>query len=132
MATTGNFALLGLLLSWVVSCSTGNVSTGVRQSTSGSGEIEFWTMQLQPQFTDYFKNLIATLKQKTDVKGGGCTLVSDGKQNLNCFRENGTGRREPEPNFASRLATRNAWLDLDAKIPAQLRSIYPISEGQHA
>jgi len=26
-------------------------------------EIEFWTMQ-QPQFTDYFKNLIATLKQK--------------------------------------------------------------------
>jgi len=27
-------------------------------------EIEFWTMQLQPQFTDYFKNLIATFKQK--------------------------------------------------------------------
>jgi len=37
-------------------------------------------------------------------------LVSDGNQNLNsCFREN-TGRREPEPDFASQLATRNAWL----------------------
>jgi len=33
MATTGNFALLGF--AELVSCSTGNVSTGVRQSTSG-------------------------------------------------------------------------------------------------
>jgi len=53
------------------------------------------------------------------------TLVSDGNQNLNsCFRENGTGRREPEPDFASQLATRNAWLDLNAKVPADLRSTH--------
>jgi len=28
------------------------------------------------------------------------------------------------PDFASQLATRNAWLDLNAKVPADLRSTY--------
>ncbi len=56
------FALLGLLLSWVVSCSTSNVSNGAPQTTSGSVSIEFWTMQLQPEFTDYFKELIGNFE----------------------------------------------------------------------
>ncbi|MGA9379149.1 MAG: extracellular solute-binding protein, partial [Phormidium sp.] len=56
----GVFALLGLLLSWIVSCSTGNVSN--KSATSSRQEVEFWTMQLQPQFTDYFNQLIASFE----------------------------------------------------------------------
>ena len=52
------WVLLGLLTSWIVSCSTGNVGTGTKQASSGVANIEFWTMQLQPQFKDYFQSLI--------------------------------------------------------------------------
>jgi len=55
----GIFALLGLLLSWVVSCSFGSSNSASQQSKSGEPQVEFWTMQLQPQFTDYFQKLIA-------------------------------------------------------------------------
>jgi putative chitobiose transport system substrate-binding protein len=44
-------ALLGLILSWAISCSNS-------PSASNKQEIEFWTMQLQPQFTNYFQQLI--------------------------------------------------------------------------
>jgi len=53
----------------------------------------------------------------------GCTLVSDGKQNLTAVSAKTAPVVNLNPNFASQL-TRNAWLDLDAKIPAQLRSTY--------
>ena len=49
--------LLGLVTSWVVSCSTGNVNTSTKPTDSGVANIEFWTMQLQPQFTNYFQIL---------------------------------------------------------------------------
>ena len=124
----GIFALLGLLTSWVVSCSSGNVGTGVRQSSSGTRGIEFWTMQLQPEFTDYFKNLIATFEAANpgikvtwlDVPWSAMpskilTAVSAKTApdvvNLN-------------PDFASRLAGRNVWLDLDGKVPPDVRSSY--------
>jgi len=52
-------------------------------------------MQLQPQFTDYFKNLIATLKQKIlMLMNWWMYLVSDGKQNLSCFRETARTRTQ--------------------------------------
>ena len=45
------WALLGLALSWLVAC---NAS----RPTTGGTQIEFWTMQLQPEFTSYFTELI--------------------------------------------------------------------------
>jgi len=58
---------LGLLLSWLLVAalvmSVWGTAVHLRK------EIEFWTMQLQPQFTDYFKNLIATFEaENPDVK----------------------------------------------------------------
>ncbi len=124
----GIFALLGLLTSWVVSCSSGNVGTGVRQSSSGTRGIEFWTMQLQPEFTDYFKNLIATFEaanpgikitwldvpwsaMPTKILTAVSAKTAPDVVNLN-------------PDFASRLAGRNVWLDLDGKVPPDVRSSY--------
>jgi putative chitobiose transport system substrate-binding protein len=57
----GVFALLGLLLSWLISCGSG-VNSG--QKATGKPEIEFWTMQLAPQFNDYFNDLIARFEKE--------------------------------------------------------------------
>lgn len=114
-------ALLGLLLSWVVSCSTG-------PAASGNQEIEFWTMQLQPEFTGYFKNLIASFEAAnagvkvrwvdvpwTAMESKILTAVS-AKTSPDVVNLN--------PGFAAQLASRNAWLNLDSKVPAQVRSSY--------
>jgi putative chitobiose transport system substrate-binding protein len=118
--TWGVFALLGLWLSWAIaSCSPNSSSEPSAQS--GSAEVEFWTMQLQPQFTDYFNQLIAQFEQENsgikvrwvdvpwaDMQSKILTAVSAGTApdvvNLN-------------PDFAAQLAGRNAWLDLSDRIP---------------
>ncbi|MFB2923869.1 ABC transporter substrate-binding protein [Aerosakkonema funiforme] len=123
----GIFALLGLLVSWAVSCSSGNVVS--RQATTGDRqEVEFWTMQLQPQFTDYFHKLIASFEAKnpgvkvrwvdvpwsameTKILTAVSAKTAPDVVNLN-------------PDFASQLAARNAWLDLDSKISSQEREVY--------
>ncbi|NJS11689.1 MAG: sugar ABC transporter substrate-binding protein [Microcoleus sp. CSU_2_2] len=118
------FGLLGLLLSAAVSCSRGASNYG---SNNAPG-IEFWTMQLQPQFTDYFKQTIAAFeKENAGVKvrwvdvpwsameskilGAVSAKTAPDVVNLN-------------PDFAALLAGRNAWLDLDSRIPEQVRSTY--------
>jgi len=53
--------LLGVLISGIIACNSTPSST--------QPEIEFWTMQLQPKFTPYFNNAIATFEQENpDVK----------------------------------------------------------------
>ncbi|GET43753.1 ABC transporter substrate-binding protein [Microseira wollei] len=120
------FALLGLLLSWILA--VGGCTPGSNRGATSTQEVEFWTMQLQPQFTDYFNQLIASFEAKnpgvkirwTDVPWSAMeskilTAVSAKTApdvvNLN-------------PDFASQLASRNAWLDLDAKVPTQVRASY--------
>lgn len=121
----GILALLGLALSWLISCSPGNNSGA--SNTSG-GEVEFWTMQLQPQFTDYFNERIAAFEQANpditvkwvdvpwgDMQSKILTAVSAGTApdvvNLN-------------PDFAAQLAGRNAWLPLNDKIPPDVQQQY--------
>ena len=87
---------------------------------SGQQEVEFWTMQLQPKFTDYFDQLIADFEAANpdvdvvwvdvpwaDMQSKILTAVSAGTApdvvNLN-------------PDFASQLASRNAWLHLDERL----------------
>ncbi|MGB3494960.1 MAG: sugar ABC transporter substrate-binding protein [Elainellaceae cyanobacterium] len=122
----GIFALLGVLLSWLISCSSAPNSS--ESSESGTQEVEFWTMQLQPQFTDYFNQLIAEFEAEnpdvtvrwvdvpwSDMQSKILTSVSAGTApdvvNLN-------------PDFASQLASRNAWLELDDKVPTEAQAEY--------
>ncbi|HEY9623385.1 MAG TPA: sugar ABC transporter substrate-binding protein [Crinalium sp.] len=117
----GIFALLGLLLSWAIASCSPNNSSQSDQSASGAAEVEFWTMQLQPQFTDYFNQLIAEFERDNsgvkvrwvdvpwaDMQSKILTAVSANTApdvvNLN-------------PDFAAQLAGRNAWLDLNDKVP---------------
>jgi putative chitobiose transport system substrate-binding protein len=121
-------ALLGLLTSWVVSCSTGNVGTNPKSVTSQATTIEFWTMQLQPQFTDYFKNLIASFEsQNPSIKVKWVDVPWAAMENK--ILTVVSAKTPPDvvnlnPDFASQLAGRNAWLDLDAKVPSAVRSSY--------
>jgi putative chitobiose transport system substrate-binding protein len=125
----GVFVLLGLVLSWVVSsCSTASQSGSASRQSAGSPEIEFWTMQLQPEFTDYFNQLIATFELQNsglkvrwvdvpwaDMQSKILTAVSAKTApdvvNLN-------------PDFALQLAGRNAWLALDDRVSQEIRQQY--------
>lgn len=122
----GVFALLGLLLSWIVSCSTGNVTNN--SATSGRQEVEFWTMQLQPQFTDYFNQLIASFEaENAGVKVRWVDVPWNDMQSKILTAV--SAKTAPDvvnlnPDFAAQLAARNAWLELDGKIPQPLRQSY--------
>ena len=123
-------ALVGLLSSWLISCDSGNNATSNNTSgnTSGSAEVEFWTMQLSPKFDDYFNMLISEFEAENpgttvnwvdvpwaDMETKILAAVSAGNApdvvNLN-------------PNFASQLATKGAWLTLDDKLSDEDKAVY--------
>ncbi|MDA0673797.1 MAG: sugar ABC transporter substrate-binding protein, partial [Cyanobacteria bacterium] len=122
----GLLALVGVLLSWVISCGGPSGNTSI--NADGKQEVEFWTMQLQPNFTDYFNDLIAQFETENpdiavrwvdvpwaDMQSKILTAVSAGTApdvvNLN-------------PDFASQLASRNVWLPLEDRISAEDKAVY--------
>jgi len=122
------WALIGLFSSWVVSCSIGNIDTNKKAVRDGTAAIEFWTMQLQPQFTDYFRNLIATFEsQNPSIKITWVDVPWAAMENKILTAV--SAKTPPDvvnlnPDFAAQLAGKNAWLDLDAKVSKQVRSSY--------
>ena len=121
------WALLGLLTSWIVSCST-HAGTDTKQASSGGTAIEFWTMQLQPEFNDYFHSLIKTFEtQNPSIKVNWVDVPWSAMENKILTAV--SAKTPPDvvnlnPVFASQLAGRNAWLNLDAKVPNEVRSSY--------
>lgn len=115
------FALLGLILSIAASCNTG-------PSSSAAGELEFWTMQLQPQFTDYFESAIARFEaENPEVKVRWTDIPWEAMETkiLNAV----STKTAPDvvnlnPNFASQLATRKAWLNLNESVSANEKEEY--------
>ncbi|XGB42347.1 MAG: sugar ABC transporter substrate-binding protein [Nodosilinea sp. LVE1205-7] len=122
-------ALSGLVLSWLISC--GGSSQPPRSEApqgQGGAEVEFWTMQLQPQFTNYFNQLIAAYEGENpgikirwvdipwaDMQSKVLTAVTAGTApdlvNLN-------------PDFAAQLASKKAWLPLDGKVKETDKKLY--------
>lgn len=117
----GILALLGLLLSWVISCRS-------TPSPSATPEIEFWTMQLQPKFTDYFNKLIATFEAENKaVKVRWVDVPWAAMENKILTAV--SAKTAPDvvnlnPGFATQLAARKAWLDLNTKVPEAVRKQY--------
>jgi putative chitobiose transport system substrate-binding protein len=122
------WVLLGLLTTWIVSCSTGSISNTTQKASSGAATIEFWTMQLQPQFTNYFKSLIASFESENPgIKVTWVDIPWTAMENKILTAV--SAKSPPDvvnlnPDFASQLAGRNAWMDLDAKVPNEVRSSY--------
>ena len=121
LSRMASWAATGLLLA-VAGCGGGG------NQPSGKQEVEFWTMQLQPKFTDYFDQLITDFETAnpdvdvvwidvpwSDMQSKILTAVSAGTApdvvNLN-------------PDFASQLASRNAWLSLDDQLSPEEQAVY--------
>ncbi len=117
------WAVAGLALTiWLASCGGSNVS-----QVKGP-EIEFWTMQLQPEFTDYFNRLITQFEAAnpgTKVRWVDVPWAAMESKIISAV----SARTAPDvvnlnPSFASQLAAKNAWLELDAKIAPTDRQKY--------
>jgi len=117
------WVLLGLTLSWLLSCSP-------NQSTSNSNpkEVEFWTMQLQPKFTDYFNKLIANFESShPDLKLRWIDVPWNGMESkiLTAVSANtAPDLVNLNPNFASQLASRNSLVSLNSLISKEIQDQY--------
>jgi putative chitobiose transport system substrate-binding protein len=101
--------LLGLILTGVVSC--------LKSPSAKTPQLEFWTMQLQPKFNDYFKEAIG----KFEAANPGTKVnwvdvpwsAMQGKIQAAMAAKTAPDVVNLNPDFAIQLATRNAWLELD-------------------
>ena len=123
------FGLMGLCLSWMISCSNSTgPETGKGPTPAGKTEIEFWTMQLQPKFTDYFNTLIGNFeKENPSLKVRWVDVPWTAMQSKILAAV--SSKTAPDvvnlnPDFAAQLAGRNAWLPLEGKVPAATQSEY--------
>ncbi|BAQ59759.1 N-acetyl-D-glucosamine ABC transport system [Geminocystis sp. NIES-3708] len=110
----------GLLITLLISCTT--------PKATSNGEIEFWTMQLQPQFTPFFTELNKTFEtQNTDNKIRWVDVPWNAMESKILTAV--SGKNAPDvvnlnPDFAAQLASRKAWLNLDEKITPEIKSQY--------
>ena len=112
---------IGLTLAVLSGCSTSN-------SRNSSEEVEFWTMQLAPKFNDYFARLngnFETENQDLKIRWVDIPWSAMESKILTAI----SAKTAPDlvnlnPNFASQLASRNAWLDLDEVIDPEDKAIY--------
>lgn len=118
------FACVGFLLTIVISC-TNYSQNNLTQETK---EIEFWTMQLQPQFTNYFNNSIARFEaENPGVKVRWVDVPWSAMESK--ILASVSAKTAPDvvnlnPDFAALLAERNAWLELDDLVSESERSLY--------
>ncbi|MGI0495641.1 ABC transporter substrate-binding protein [Limnospira platensis CENA597] len=116
------WALLGLLLTWGVSCASPTTDQSDRR------QVEFWTMQLQPQFNDYFNQLIATFENDhPEVKIRWVDVpwsAMESKILAAVSAQTAPDLVNLNPDFASMLAGRDAWLNLDEHLSEEVRSLY--------
>lgn len=116
------WALLGLLLTWGVSCASPTTDQSDRR------QVEFWTMQLQPQFNDYFNQLIANFENDNpEVKIRWVDVpwsAMESKILAAVSAQTAPDLVNLNPDFASMLAGRDAWLNLDEHLSEEVRSLY--------
>jgi putative chitobiose transport system substrate-binding protein len=114
-------ACVGLLLSILIGCGSGSTS-------ANATEIEFWTMQLQPQFTQYFETLIGEFEaENPGIKVRWLDVPWEAMENK--ILSAVSARTAPDvvnlnPNFASQLASLDAWLNLDEQISLEAKQEY--------
>lgn len=98
------------------------------QANSNSNQLEFWTMQLKPNFTEYFVNLNRNFEAQNERLKLRWVDVSWSAME-NKILTSISARTAPDvvnlnPKFASQLATRNAWLDLEPVVAPEVKATY--------
>ena len=119
------FALVGLLSSWLISC--GSATTSPSENPD-SAEVEFWTMQLSPKFDDYFNTLIDDFEAENPDIAVKWVDVPWGDMETKILAAVSAGNAPDvvnlNPNFASQLASKGAWLTLDDKLSPEEQAVY--------
>lgn len=96
--------------------------------SNSSSALQFWTMQLQPKFTDYFQRAIGEFESARSglrVNWLDVPWAAMESKILTAV----AARQAPDvvnlnPSFASRLAARGAWLTLGDRVPAAVQRRY--------
>ncbi len=112
---------LGVSLSLLWGCTSNS-------SSQKNNELEFWTMQLKPQFTEYFAEVnshFETTNPDLTIRWVDIPWSAMESKILTSI----SAKTSPDvvnlnPNFASQLATRNVWLDLGELVPPQIQQQY--------
>ena len=85
-------------------------------------------MQLKPNFTEYFVNLNRTFEQQNEALELRWIDVSwsamENKILTSISASTAPDVVNLNPKFASQLATRNAWLDLETIVPPEVKATY--------
>jgi putative chitobiose transport system substrate-binding protein len=125
------WGLCGLFLSWLISCGGGPTTTSnnsTAPNAAGAANLAFWTMQLQPQHTTFFNNLIRDFSRDNpgvQVNWVDIPWEAMASKILTAVSAN----TAPDvvnlnPTFASQLAAKNAWLNLNEKVPPAIKAQY--------
>ena len=122
--TVNFYLILGGFLSLLVGCS----SSAPTSSSSAQTEIEFWTMQLQPKFTDFF----TTINRNFELSHPESNIrwidvpwnAMQSKVLTAVSAKNAPDVINLNPNFASQLASRQAWLDLNQQLSPETQAQY--------
>ncbi|PZO21313.1 MAG: ABC transporter substrate-binding protein [Leptolyngbya foveolarum] len=121
------FALIGLFSSWLISCGSAN-ETATSSDNAGKTEVEFWTMQLSPDYDDYFNTLIANFEaENPDIAVNWLDVPwADMEKKILAAvsANNAPDVVNLNPDFASQLATKGAWLSLDDKLSESEQAVY--------
>ena len=118
------WGLCGLALSWLISCQ----APSTNNTGNSAGAIQFWTMQLQPERTPFFNQLIANFeKENAGVKVNWVDIPWEAMESkiLTAVSAN----TAPDvvnlnPLFASQLAAKNAWLSLNDQVDPAIQAQY--------
>ncbi|NET43171.1 sugar ABC transporter substrate-binding protein [Okeania sp. SIO2B3] len=116
------FAIFGLILTFLISCTTPS------PTNLNTQEIKFWTIQLQPQFTNYFNQLITDFE--TDNPGLSVRWIDipwsmmEKKIQSAILAKTLPDVVNLNSNFGYLLTETNAWLNLDTILSDSVKNQY--------
>ncbi|MFK3960778.1 ABC transporter substrate-binding protein [Pseudalkalibacillus hwajinpoensis] len=117
-----SFSLM-LILAGCSGSSEDSQAGGDEANSEGSTEIEFWTMQLKPTFTDYIEGVIADFEEENPnitVKWVDVPWGDMEKKILSAVSsETAPDVANLNPQFASQLAELDALVNMDEAVPAE-------------
>jgi putative chitobiose transport system substrate-binding protein len=112
--------LIGVVLGSLIGCN--------RAANNNSDRLEFWTMQLKPNFTQYFTELNSSFERQNEaVELRWIDIPWSAMENK--ILTSISAKTAPDvvnlnPKFASQLATSNAWLNLEPAVSPEVKATY--------
>ena len=100
---------------------------GCNRAANNSDRLEFWTMQLKPNFTQYFADLNSTYESQHEIELRWIDIPWSAMENK--ILTSISAKTAPDvvnlnPKFASQLAANNVWLNLEPELSSEVKATY--------